>query len=464
MIVCMTRPNFMARARQFMKRSILTAVAVLSGWLALPTGLASDPNWPQFRGPGAQGVSASTNLPERWSSTENVAWKTEIPGRGWSSPIVWGDRVFLTTAVNSGASEPPKKGLYLGGERPNAPRPEHEWKMLCLDLASGKVQWDRVLHHGQPTGPIHIKNSYASETPVTDGERVYAYVGGVGVFCLDFAGQQLWSAPLEPHKMRAGWGTAASPVLHRDRLYLVNDNQEHSFLLALDKRSGKEIWRVDRDEKSNWSTPFVWDNDQRSEIVTAGSGKVRAYDLEGNLLWWFKGMSSITIATPYADHGLLYVTSGFIIDASRPVYAIRPGASGDLSLQPGQTNSSQIAWCQPAAAPYNPSTLVCDGRLYVLRDLGDLSAYDARTGKLLYEHQKLPNGLRFTASPWAASGRVFCLNEDGVTFVVRAGDRFDLLQTNQLSEDDMCLATPAVAGDRLLIRSAARLYCIGKQP
>jgi outer membrane protein assembly factor BamB len=264
--------------------------------------------------------------------------------------------------------------------------------------------------------------------------------------------------------MRAGWGTASSPVLHRDRLYLVNDNEEQSYLLALNKRTGKEIWRVERDEKSNWSTPFVWENDQRCEIVTAGSGKVRSYDLEGKLLWWFKGMSSITIATPYADRGLLYVTSGFIVDRSRPVYAIRPGGSDEISLQPGQTNNSSIIWCQPTAAPYNPTTLVYDGRLYVLRDLGELSVFNARTGELLYNRQKLPQGLHFTASPWAADGRVFCLNEDGVTFVVRAGDRFEVLQTNKLAEDDMCLATPAVAGGRLLIRSAGRLYCIGQKP
>ena len=212
---------------------------------------------------------------------------------------------------------------------------------------------------------------------MTDGERVYACVGGVGLFCLDFAGHEVWSKPLEPHKMRGGWGTAASPVLHGDRLYLVSDNEEQSYLLALDKRSGKEIWRVDRDEKSNWSTPYVWENEQRCEIVTAGSGKVRSYDLEGKLLWWFKGMSSITIATPYADGGLLYVSSGFIVDRSRPLYALRPGGSGDLSLPPGQTNNSSIVWCQPMAAPYNPTTLVYDGRLYVLRDLGELSAFNA---------------------------------------------------------------------------------------
>jgi outer membrane protein assembly factor BamB len=377
---------------------------------------------------------------------------------------VWGDRVFLTTAVTAEPSELPKKGLYLGGERPNAPRPEHEWKVVCLDLASGKVRWERVVHRGEPAGPIHTKNSYASETPVTDGERVYAYLGNVGVFCLDMEGKEVWSKPLEAHKMANSWGTAASPLLHGDRLYVLNDNAEQSYLLALDKRTGKEVWRVDRDEKSNWSTPNVWENDLRSEIVTAGSGKVRAYDLDGKLLWWFKGMSSITIGTPYADGGLVYVTSGYILDRARPMYAIRPGGSGDISLQPGQTNNSSIAWFQPAAAPYNPTTLVYDGRLYVLYDLGMMSAFNAKTGALLYERQKLPGGMRFTASPWACNGRIFCLNEDGVTFVVGAGDRFDFQHTNKLAEDDMCLATPALAGDQLLIRSAHRIYCIGMKP
>jgi outer membrane protein assembly factor BamB len=366
--------------------------------------------------------------------------------------------------ISSGQPEPPKKGLYLGGERPNSPRPDHEWKVLCLDLSSGKVQWEQTLHRGTPVQPVHLKNSYASETPVTDGERVYAYVGNVGVFCLDFQGGSVWSKPLEAHKTRYGWGTAASPVLHGDRLYVLNDNEEESCLLALDKRTGKEVWRVARDEKSNWATPFVWEKEAHTEIVTAGTGKVRAYDLDGKLVWQFKGMSSITIATPYEDRGLLYISSGFVMDKSRPLYAVRPGASGDISLQPGQTNNSSIAWCQPTAAPYNPTTLVYDGRLYVLHDRGELSAFNARTGAVLFDRARLPEGLHFTASPWAYRGLVFCLNEDGVTYVVRAGDRFELLHTNKLADDDMCLATPALVGDRLLIRSAGRLYCIRTNP
>jgi outer membrane protein assembly factor BamB len=438
--------------------------AALCGGVGPSGVLAAEANWPQFRGPGARGVSTNTSAPERWSASENIAWRADIPGRGWSSPIVWGDRVFVTAAVSSGTNETPGKGLYIGGERPNAPRPEHQWKLLCLDLSSGKAQWERIVHQGPPPGPIHVKNTYASETPVTDGERVYVLIGNVGVYCLDVAGKEVWSKPLEARKMGHGWGTAPSPVLHQDRLYVLSDNEEQSYLLALDKRTGKEIWRVDRDEKSNWSTPLVWDTAQRSEIITAGSGKVRAYDLEGKLLWWFKGMSSITIATPYADQGLLYITSGFVMDKSRPVYAIRPGASWDISLPKGQTTNASIAWCQPLAAPYNPSTLVYDGRLYVLHDMGFLSAYNAHTGELLYDRQKLPGGLHFTASPWACNGRIFCLNEDGLTFVLRAGDRFELLHQNKLPADDMCMATPALAGDRLLIRSAARLYCIAKQP
>jgi len=423
-------------------------------------GTAENANWPQFRGPGGRGISGSSQIPEHWSATENVAWKREIPGHSWSSPIVWGDRVFVATAISSGDVEPAKKGLYLGGERPNATRPEHEWKMLCLDLNSGALRWERLLHRGSPAQPVHLKNTYASQTPVTDGRHVFAYIGNVGVFAVDFGGQVAWSKAIDPQKTRYGWGPAASPVLHRDRLYLVNDNDERSYLLALDKATGKELWRTDRDEKSNWSTPCVWENDRRTEIVTAGTGAVRSYDLEGRLLWSLKGMSSITIATPYADGRRLYVTSGFIVDKTRPIYAIRPGAVGDISLTNGETNNAGIAWCQPLAAPYNPSTLVYENRLYVLYDRGELSAFDARTGAPLFSREKLPQGLHFTASPWACNGRVFCLNEDGLTFVLRTGDRFELLHTNKLAEDDMSMATPALAGDRLLIRTSVRLYCI----
>lgn len=435
---------------------VTTLACIACGSLA---AAESGANWPQFRGMGARGVSDDRHLPDRWSETENVAWKTAIPGGGWSSPIVWGDRIVLTAATSSADLEPPTKGLYLGGERP-AGTAEYEWKVLCLDLNSGNVVWERTVHQGRPPAAKHVKNSYASETPVTDGQRIYACLGSIGIFCLDMQGRSVWSRPLPAHAMRAGWGTAASPVLYRDRLYFVNDNEEHSELVALEAATGRDVWRVDRDEKSNWSTPYVWENEKRTEIVTTGTGKVRSYDLDGKLLWWLKGMSRITIATPYADQGLLYISSGFIMDRNRPLYAIRPGASGDITLASGQTSNDAIAWCGPTAAPYNPSTLLYQGRVYVLLDQGLLSAYNARTGAPLYERKRLPDGRYFTASPWACNGRIYCLSEEGVTFVLRAGDGFELLHTNKLADGQMCLATPALAGDRLLIRTASKLYCI----
>jgi outer membrane protein assembly factor BamB len=264
----------------------------------LPALALAEVNWPTFRGGAAAGVAADRRLPDTWDATKNVAWKTDIPGRGWSSPVVWGNRVFLTSAISEGKPEDPKKGLYFGGDRNKPPTDVHRWMVYCLDWTSGKILWERQADKGVPENPLHIKNTYASETPATDGERVYAYFGNRGLFCYDFDGKLLWAQKWPAVKTRAGWGTAASPVVYKDRLYLVNDNEEKSFLVALDARTGKEVWRVDRDERSNWATPFVWENELRTELVTAGTGKVRSYDLDGKLLWELGGMSSITIRVP----------------------------------------------------------------------------------------------------------------------------------------------------------------------
>lgn len=421
--------------------------------------LAQD-DWPQFRGPGSAGVGTHAGLPDRWSATENVEWKAEVPGRSWSSPVVSGCQVFLTAVVNTGAGEPPRKGLYFGGDRPEPPKAEHLWKVFALDLATGAVRWERTVHRGAPRTPVHLKGSYGAETPVADGGRVFAVFGGVGVFAFGADGRELWSRPLEPRKTRYGWGTAASPVVHDGRLYVVDDNDEKSEMLVLDAATGRPLHVVPREEKSNWATPFVWRHAGRTEVVTAGTGAVRSYDPDGNLLWTLRGMSSIAIPTPFAGEGLLFVASGYVGDPFRPLYAIRPGASGDISLPKGQTNSAWVAWSDPVGGPYNPSPLLHEGRLYVLFDRGLVTCRDARTGRVLYDRERLKDGLAFTASPWAAGGRVFCLNEDGVCHVLRAGDRFEVLHTNRLADDDMCMATPALAGDRLLVRTSARLYCI----
>ncbi len=419
-------------------------------------------NWPQFRGPRSLGVAegAATGLPDTWSSTDNVLWKTDVPGRGWSSPIVWGERVFLTTVVNTGESEEPKKGLYFGGDRPQPSEAPHQWKTYCLDLQTGAVVWERLAHEGPPASSIHLKNSYASETPVTDGQRLYVLFGNIGLYCYDLDGSELWVHQLPARKTRLGWGTAASPALHDGRLYLVHDNEEESYLECLDAQTGEQLWRVARDEKSNWATPFVWQNELRTEIVTPGTDKVRSYDLAGKLLYELGGMSSITIATPYTSHGLLYLSSGYVLDNKKPLLALKPGASGDITLVDDATSSDFIAWCQKDAAPYNPTTIVYGDLLYVLLDRGFFACYDAHTGQQIYDRQRLPEGQAFTSSPWAYHDKIFCLNEDGKTFVVQSGPEFKLLHTNDLAADDMCMATPAIAGDKLLIRTAARVYCL----
>lgn len=446
-------------ARELRLLMLLLSLAAVQAHSASPSA-----HWPQFRGPGSLGVSENPNLPDRWGTNENVAWKADVPGRGWASPIVWGDRVFLTTVVSDGETESPKKGLYLGGERQAIPQGTQHWLVLCFDLASGRELWRREAHRGAPPNPLHIKNTYASETPVTDGRRVYASFGNVGFYCYDADGTPLWSTNWPPVRMRSGWGSAASPVLHRDRVFLVNDNEERSFLVALDAKTGRQLWRVDRDEPSNWSTPFVWENERRTELITAGRKRVRSYDLDGRPLWEFGGMSSIVIPTPFSKFGLLYVSSGFVGDKVRPVFAVKPGASGDISLKPGETNNEFIAWHQPTAGPYNPSPLVDGDYFYVLFDFGFLSCHDARTGRLVYDKQRIrPDGTTaFTASPWAAHGKVFALSEDGDTFVFQAGPEYRLLHTNSLGE--MCMATPAIAGDRLLIRTLTKLYCLRRMP
>jgi hypothetical protein len=423
--------------------------------------VAADRNWPQFRGAHAGVVADDPALPDTWSATQNVVWKTEVPGVGWSSPIVWGDHVFITAAINTGAPEPFKAGPLRGTDvmTPAAP---YKWVVYDVDFQSGRIRWQKEVRNAMPADGKHIKNSYASETPVTDGERVYVYFANVGLFAFDLTGQPVWSQPMPEVKYRSGWGSAGSPVLYKERLYLVNDNDTQSFIAAYDRRTGREVWHVTRDEGTNWTTPFVWENDRRTEIVTSGSGKVRSYDLDGKLLWELTGMSTINIPTPFAAHGLLFINSGYVADALRPVYAIRPGASGDISLKADQTANQFIAWSHPTLGSYNPSSLVYGDYYYTLHDRGFLTANDAATGREIYPRQRISaEASGFSASPWAYNGRIFALSEDGDTFVIQAGPAFKVLGKNSL--DERALATPAVVNDSLIIRTASKLYRIARR-
>jgi outer membrane protein assembly factor BamB len=427
--------------------------------LALVSCANAGDHWPQFRGPGSSGVASGEGLPQTWSATDNVLWKVPIPGRGWSSPIVWGDRIFVTSAIQEeGQPEAVKKGLYLGGERPQV-KPAQRWMVYCLDWNTGKILWERIAHQGVPEFGRHLKNSFASETPVTDGQRVYAYFGNVGMFCYDREGKPIWSKNLGTFPIGSNWGTAASPVLYQNRIYIANDNQKQSFLVAFDAQTGDEVWRTGREEKSNWATPLVWTNSLRTEIVTNGSRRICSYDLDGKLLWELGGASSITIPTPLAHGDLLYVTSGYVGDRRKPVFAIRPGASGDISLSGDETSNQFIAWCQKKGGPYNPSPILYDDLFYVLYDRGQLACFDAKTGNEVYARRQIDDEVRaFTSSPWAYEGKIFCLSEEGDTFVIQAGKDFKLLGRNRVGE--VCLATPAIARKSLILRTESSLLRI----
>ena len=418
-------------------------------------------NWPQFRGEGARGIAEGDKLPVVWSSTENVRWRVSIPGRGWSSPIVWQDKVFLSSAVSSGQEKEIKKGLYFGGEEKKPSPNRHQWMIYCLSFETGKILWQVEAEVDEPEMPRHIKNNYAPETQVTDGEFVYTYFTDQGLFAHDYDGNLKWKKKMRAYKTRYNWGSASSPVLHGNAIYIINDNEDNSFIESIDKKNGKTLWRRSRDEKSNWSTPFIWQNQLRTEIITPGSSKTRSYGLNGDILWELEAdMSSITIATPYSAHGLVYITSGYVGDKHKPIYAIRPGGQGVIKIEKNRPNDKSIAWVQPKAAPYNPSTLVYKNLLYVLYDFGFLACFDAKTGREIYGKVRVRSRQRtpFTASPWAYNDKVFCLSEDGDCFVFKAGEKNELLHVNKL--DELCMATPAIASGSLLIRTASKLYRI----
>ena len=304
-----------------------------------------------------------------------------------------------------------------------------------------------------------MKNTYASETPTTDGERVYVRFGDLGLYVFDMAGNEVWNVQIPFKQTRSDWGSASSPVLHGDQLIILYDNEEESWIAALDKYTGEEIWRTPRDEVSSWATPFIWEHDQRTEIVTSAVNRIRSYDLDGNLLWEMDGrMSWAAIATPFSSHGLVYVNSGYFGDNHRPAYAIRPGASGDISLAEGESSNDSVAWYQPRAGNYNTSPLIYGDIYYSLLDRGFFEAYDALNGEPIYGRQRIQVGASFTASPWAYNGKIFAASEQGDTYVLQTGREFGVVGVNSL--DEMIMASPAIVGDRLILRTRSKIYSI----
>ncbi len=444
--------------------------------------------WPQFRGADGSGVAVGEGLPERWSKSDNVLWSREIPGRGWSSPVVWGQRVFVTSAVQQGDFKEPWTGIYgneyiaelrrqglsqdeimsrVRARDSEVPEESEEvrWMVYCLDAASGRILWERQAHRGLPFGGRHRKNTYASETPVTDGQRVYAYFGNVGLFAFSVEGEPLWQRKWAPGKIYLDFGTSSSPSLHGNRLFVLQDMQDGGFLAAIDVETGQQLWYQERSFehpqiRSGFSTPFVWSNSKRTEVVTLGPQILISYDLQGNELWRQAGQSLVAAPTPIAQGDMLFSGSGSPSEPVRPLFAVRAGASGNISLAEKEKSSQYVAWSQPRGGSYITSPIVYGDRIYVLYDKGFLAAFDTASGDQLFKARFERGGHAFSSSPWAYQGKIFCLSEEGLTFVLQAADEYKVLAKNDLEE--MSLATPAIAHGSLFIRTATRLYRIGE--
>ena len=422
-------------------------------------------NWPQFRGPSFDGI-AQSQCPTNWDSEKNVKWKAPMQGEGWSAPVIWDGKVYLTTAVRTdGKTAKPEPYTNQGGRSESKfLQAEYRWDVFCLDAKTGKELWRSTARKGNPTLPRHATNTYATETPVTDGKYVYAYFGMMGVYCFDMNGKPIWKKDLGSYEMRAGWGTSSSPVLFEGKLFVQVDNEEKSFLVALDGKTGEELWRVARDEQSSYSSPIIWDNSERAELI-AGGMIYRSYDPEtGKLLWQLdmeKGRSS---ATPLAVGDRLYVGTEFrnrggSDDGGGFLFSVKPGGAGDISPPAGEASSQFIEWKIRDSGMQMASPVLCQGKIYLLeRRRGAIHCVDAKTGETVYR-QRFPGARAFWSSPLTSDGKVFCVGADGTTFVLAGGDKFQILSENKLPEQTW--STPAIADGALFFRTVDHLYCIG---
>ena len=420
--------------------------------------LAQD--WPGWRGDG-RGISAQKNLPLTWSEDQGVKWKTPIPGAGHSSPIVWQDRVFVTTAVAGDPNvETFRGGVYMGGDRSKPDASEYSYRVICLDADRGSVLWSKAVTRQRPKTRRHTKNTYASETPVTDGKYVFASFGSAGLYAVDFEGNVVWQRNLGLMRRRAGWGTGSSPVLFQNTVIVNCDSDDDSYITALDKTTGSPVWRTERDERASWGTPFLFEAGGRTTVVTNATRRMRGYDAAtGKLLWQCAGGSMITVPSPVASQGLVFVSSGHSLFGG-PIVAVRAEASGDITPARGQSQSQGVAWMHRRGGPYVTSPIAVGEYLCVPLDKGFLTCYEARTGKAVYEKQRLGTRNTVTASPIAGAGRVYIQTEGGECYVVKPGPKFEILGVNKL--DEVFCASPAVSAGKLFLRGRKHLYCIGK--
>jgi outer membrane protein assembly factor BamB len=433
------------------RHSCLCSGALL--YFALAT-VAFAQNWPQFRGDHAAGVADGQNLPSSWST----AWSTPIPGLGHSSPIVWDDRIFVTTAISSDQNslfEPAAKGPV--DLRTDAS--SHQWRVYCLDRKTGKILWERLAYEGIPTIHRHPHNSYASETPATDGKHVVVSFGSQGLYCYNFKGDLLWKKDLgvihagKHNNPEYTWGTASSPVIYGKNAIVLCDSLGTGYLAAFDLDTGREAWRIQREANPSWSTPGIFEESGKAEVVVNAAPLIQSYDLSTRKELWRLGPSTTnTTPTPVFGEGLIFVANGY--NPIKPIYAVQPGARGDLTLKEGTTASDAVVWSDPRNGPYMATPLLYRGILYVVSLNGVLTAFEAKTGKQLYQKRIAPGG--YTASPVASDGRIYVGDEEGSLYVVKAGPEFEILGKNSFNE--VLMATPAIAQGMLLVRTQHHLW------
>ncbi|HSL54457.1 MAG TPA: PQQ-binding-like beta-propeller repeat protein [Pyrinomonadaceae bacterium] len=432
--------------------------------LVLSSATINAQNWPSFRGPNASGVAEGTNPPVTWDieKSQNVLWKTSIPGLSHSSPIVWGNNIFVITAVSSEAKPTFKakdRGIGLAKDDVS-----HTWSIFALDKRNGRVLWTGKAYEGVPRAKRHVKATQANSTPVTDGRYVVALFGSEGLACYNLKGKLLWKQDLgvlNPglwDDKESSWGHASSPIIYRDLVIVQADGHKQSFIAAFNLKDGKQAWRVERNEITSWTTPTIYQGKDRVELIANGGRYIRGYDpLTGKELWRFADNDTqVKMQAPLIAHNLIYITGGY--PAGRVMYAFRPGAVGDISLKSGEDKNAYLAWTNSKGSPYTPTPIIYGEIMYVLADNGVLSAYDAKTGENIYQ-QRLPTS--FSASPVAADGKLYLSSEDGDVFVVKTGRQYELLSRNVMGQPLM--ATPALTDGMLILRAENTLYALGER-
>lgn len=418
-----------------------------------------DRYWPQWRGPSMTGMAPHGNPPVEWSETKNVKWKIAIPGKGHATPIVWRDQIFLLTAVDTDKqARPTENNGEQQRQRRGPPSRKtnniHEFVVLSLNRNDGKIQWQKTVTEELPQEATHELGSWASNSPITDGEHLYAYFGSRGLYCLDMQGDLKWERDFGQMSKHMEFGEGSSPTLYEDKIFVLWDHKGDSFLYAIDKKTGKDVWKVARDEETSWATPLVVEVDGKPQIITPATKRIRSYDVAtGTLIWECSGMTSNVISSPFVYDDIFFAISGFRGSA---LLAIRlAGAKGNI------TDSDAIVWKLDRDTSYAPSALLLKDKIYFLKsNNGILSCFDAKTGKEFYSRQRLEGIGNIYTSPVAAQDRFYVLGQKGLTYVVKAGENFEVLAKNQL--DGTFNSSPAIVDNVMYIRSYTHLYCISE--